>query len=348
MKSYAIAVLPGDGPGPGIIACGQRAVEAAAHNFQIEWVSYPYSASHYLKTGEALPDRGLIEISSLDAIYAGPAGHPKVRPGVIEKLLTGKLRSCLDQYVGLRPVKLYPNVPARLSGIKPKDVNFHLVRENSEDFYVGIGGLFWRSTPGEMAVQAGVVSRKGCERIMSYAFELAKSKRMKLVTSCDKADTMAHSYGLWRKVFCEVSGRYKKIDAEFSLVNGLMNSLPVNPSHYNVIVAPNMIGDILSEFSLLLQGGTGTACGADISPKGISTFRPMSKSFEGEKNNANPMGAMFAGAMMLEHLGEKKAAERIERAVAEILAEGKIRTADIGGSSKTEQVASAVEKKLMG
>lgn len=345
MKTYSIAVIAGDGAGPGVIMEGQRAIEAVADSFKLEWVSYPYSAAHYLKTGEGIPDAALGEIGSLDAVFLGPVGDKRVKGGAVEKLVLKKLRSCLGQYVEVRPVRLHPGVQSSFSGMKPEDIDFSIVRENTEDFYVGIGGSFWKCAPGEMAVQAGVISRKASERAIEYAFRHAKEKKRKLVTSCDNASTMPHSHGLWRRIFCETSNKNKKIGAETASINEVILGIASDPSHYQVIVTPNMFGDIISGISALLQGGAGMAFAVDVNPAGICSFKPMGQQVSGKQ--ANPMGAMLAGAEMLEKLGERKASVRLKRAVLEVLREEKERTPDIGGKSGCAQVGLAIEKKLV-
>ncbi len=346
MKSYSIAVLPGDGAGPEVIREGQRAVEAVADNFSIEWVSYPYGAAHYLRTGETLPDQAVEEISALNAVYLGPFGNPKVSRSVIERHLLRKLRNSLDQFAEVMPVKLYPNVKTPFANVMPGDVDLLIVRDNTEDFQVGIGGSFWKGTPGEIAVQAGVVSKKGSQRVIGYAFGLAKKEKRKRVTSCDKADIMPHSYGLWRKVLCEEAKKHKKLNVKLELINDLIPTLAANPSKYEVIVAPSLFGDILLEIGAMLQGGRGMSFCSDVSERGICSFKALAMP-EAPKGRVNPLGAALSGALMLEHLGERKAAGRIRKAIWELLGEGKARTEDIGGSSTTGEVGSALEKKLI-
>ncbi|MFH0817561.1 MAG: isocitrate/isopropylmalate family dehydrogenase [Candidatus Micrarchaeota archaeon] len=346
MKSYSIAVLPGDGVGPEVIREGQRAVEAAATNFSIEWVSYPYGASHYLRTGETLPDQAVSEISSLDGVYLGSFGHPKVNQAMIEKCTLQKLRNCLGQFAEIMPVKLYEKVPVAFSGIKPKDVDFVIVRDNTEDFQSGIGGSFWKGTPGEIAVQAGVISRKGSQKVIEYAFGLAKRERRGLVTSCDKADTMPHSYGLWRKVFCEIANKQMKTNAELALITDIIPSLAKEPSRFEVIVSPSLFGDILFELGAILSGGRGMGFCSDITDTKFCSFRAIVPP-NSQRGKVNPIGAILAGANMMERLGEKKAGKRAKQAVEEVLSEGKIRTPDIGGRSTTGEVGSAIERKLV-
>ncbi len=344
MKSYAIAVIPGDGVGPSIIKDGARIIEAAADNFKIEWVSYPYSASNYVKKKTALPKRGLEEICCLDAIYMGPLGHPSVGLGFIERHFYRPLRHVFDQSIFLMPVEKYGGADSK---VPDKKTDFFIIRENTEDFYRGIGGTFWKYRPGEMAVQAGIISRNSCKRVMNYAFSFAKRKKRKLITSSDKADVMPHAYNLWREVLLEISKNHKKIKTEFELVDNTIQSMITNPSHYQVIVAPNMFGHFLSRLSFLLIGGEGMAYSAEINPKGISTFKPSLSYASQTEKRANPIGSILAGALMLEELGQKRASTRIVKAVRSVLKEGKHRTPDMGGTSSTRKVTNQIERRLL-
>ncbi|MEM3400158.1 MAG: 3-isopropylmalate dehydrogenase [Candidatus Micrarchaeia archaeon] len=346
MKKYRIASIPGDGIGPEVLREGKKVLEAAARGFSIEWVEYSFGGEHYMKTGEILPDDAIEEMRKLDAIYLGAVGHPDVQTGILEKGLLLKLRFELDQYINLRPVKLYEGVPCPLVGKGPKDVNFYVVRENTEDFYVGIGGNFKKGTRDEVAMQIGITTWKGCERVIRYAFELAKKKRMKRVTSVDKANVLTNVYDLWRRVFTEVARDYPRIETEFSFVDAITQWFVRKPEWYQVVVTPNMFGDIITDLAAAIQGGMGMAPGANINPKGVSMFEPIHGSApkHAGKNVANPMACILAGALMLETLGEEKAAVRVERAVEKVLAAGKVRTYDIGGKSKTSEVGDAIAK----
>ncbi|MFH1470548.1 MAG: isocitrate/isopropylmalate family dehydrogenase [Candidatus Micrarchaeota archaeon] len=346
MKSYSIAVLPGDGVGPEVIREGQRAVEAVADNFSLEWVSYPYGATHYLRTGETLLDNAVLEIGALDSVYLGPLGHPRVNQGMIEKRTHQKLRNTLGQFVEVMPVRPFEGARKVFHDFGKDQVDFVIVRDSTEDFQVGIGGSFWKGTPGEMAVQAGVISRKGSQKVIEYAFRLAKKEKRKLVTSCDKADTMPHSYGLWRKVFCEVACKNKRIDSELALVSDLIPSLATEPSRYETIVAPSLFGHILFEIGAMLQGGRGMAFCADLGDERPPTFKPMIPAM-GERGKTNPIGAILAGAGMLDELGERKAAARLRKAVSDVLKDGKVGTPDMGGRSSSGEVGSAILKKLV-
>ena len=370
---YKIAVIPGDGIGPEVIREGVKVLHAVAEatpRLKFKFVEFPYGAEHYLKTKELVPEEGLKELSKMDAIYLGALGDPRVETGVLEQGVLLKLRFYFDQYINLRPVKLYPGVPCPLKDKGPEDVNFYVVRENTEDFYVAVGGRakgkskashevvrsIYRAKFGldidvdhdEIAYQIGVISQKGTERAIRYAFELARKKGKKRVTSVDKANVLTHIYSLWREVFEQVAKEYPDIETEFAFVDAVTMWFLKNPEWYQVVVTPNMFGDIITDLGAMIQGGLGLAPGGNINPEGVSMFEPVHGSApkHAGKNVANPLAAILAGHMMLEHLGEEKAADRVERAVIEVLREGKARTYDIGGKSSTSDVGDAVVAKV--
>ena len=371
---YNIALIPGDGIGPEIIREGKKVIEAASSQYglEINWIEYPFGAEHYLKTGELLPDSALKEIKDMDAIYFGAIGDPRVKPGILEKEILLKARFYFDQYINLRPIRLYKGVPCPLKDKNPEDINFYVVRENTEDFYVGIGGRFNARTnqdhlvvlrklykakiqvdfnleaEEEMAYQVGLISRPGTQRVIKYAFELAKKKNLKRVTSVDKANVLTNIYGLWRDIFEEVSSQYPDIETEFNFVDAITMWFVRKPEWFKVVVTPNMFGDIITDLGAMIQGGLGIAAGGNINPEGVSMFEPIHGSapkYKG-KSIANPIATILAGAMMLDCLGEVKAAKAIENAVEKVLSEGKARSHDLGGDSSTEQVGDEVVKKL--
>lgn len=371
---YNLALIPGDGIGPEIIREGKKVIEAASkiYGIEINWIEYPFGAEHYLKTGELLPDSALKEIQGLDAIYFGAIGDPRIKPGILENEILLKIRFYFDQYINLRPIKLYKGVPCPLKDKKPEDINFYVVRENTEDFYVGIGGRFKARAnqdhlevlrklykakikvnfnleqEEEMAYQIGLISKSGTQRVIKYAFELAKKKDMKRVTSVDKANVLTNIYGLWREVFTEVSAQYEDIETEFTFVDAITMWLVRKPEWFKVVVAPNMFGDIITDLGAMIQGGLGIAAGGNINPEGVSMFEPIHGSapkYKG-KSVANPTATILAGAMMLEFLGEIEVAKDIEDAVEKVLSEGKVRTQDLSGESSTEQVGDEIVKKL--
>ena len=373
-RMYNIALIPGDGIGPEIIKEGKKVIDAASYRYgiKINWTEYPFGAEHYLKTGELLPDSALKEMEDMDAIYLGAVGDPRVKPGILEKEILLKARFYFDQYINLRPIKLYKGVPCPLKDKKSEDIDFYVVRENTEDFYVGIGGRvkgveqednlevlrklyktkikvnFNLEQEEELAYQIGLISRSGTQRVIKYAFELAKKKGMNRVTSVDKANVLTNIYGLWRDVFNEISTQYPDIKTEFSFVDAITMWFVRKPEWFKVVVTPNMFGDIITDLGAMIQGGLGIAAGGNINPEGVSMFEPIHGSapkYKG-KSIANPIATILAGAMMLDHLGEIKAAQAIENAVEEVLSEGKVRSHDLGGNSSTIEVGDEVVKKL--
>lgn len=343
MKRYKIAVIPGDGIGPEVIKEGKKVLESVCD--RLEFIEYPYGGTHYLRTGEILPEHALEEFKKMSAIYLGAVGHPKVKPGIIETGLLLKIRFFFEQFVNLRPVKLFEGAPCPIAGKTHKDINFYVVRENTEDFYIGVGGRVRRRS-NETAFQLGMITRKGCERVMKYAFELAKNKNMKRVTSCDKANVLVYMYGLWREVFEEVGKNYPDIEKEYAYVDALAQWFIIKPEWYKVVVVPNMFGDIITDLSAVLQGGMGMAPGANIG-NSVSMFEPIHGSAPdiAGKGRANPIACILAGSLLLEHLGMKKEAKVVEKAVADVL-KNKTKTPDLGGSSSTSQVGDKIAKRV--
>jgi len=332
---YKIAVIPGDGVGPEVVAEGLKVLSAVAlrANFKYEIVEYDFGGERYLKTGEVLPDSVLEELKGIDTIYLGAVGHPEVQTGILEKGLLLKLRFGLDQYINLRPVKLYPGVESPLKDKGPEDIDFVVVRENTEGLYLGVGGFTKKGTPDEVAVQEMINTRKGVERCIRYAFELTKrrKKRMRL-TLCDKANVLTYAHDLWRRTFKEVGEEYPQIEKDYALVDAVCMWMVKNPEYFDVIVTCNMFGDIITDLGAIIQGGMGIAAGANINPKGVSMFEPIHGSapkYTG-KNVINPLAAIAAVQMMLEVLGEEKGAQSIERAIIKTLTSGKIKDLSAG------------------
>ncbi len=375
-KEYKIAVIAGDGIGKEVIQEGKKVIEAVSsrYGFNISWIDYPFGADYYLEKGELLPDSALKEMEGYDAIYLGAIGDPRVKPGILERGILLKIRFYFDQYVNLRPIKLYEGVRTPLKDRCPADINFYVVRENTEDFYVGLGGVIEENTSKvshklllkrclyelefdvdikkscdcDVSYQIGVISKEGAKRIIRYAFDLAKSKGLKKVTSVDKVNAMPYIYSVWRKAFEEVSLDYPDIEKEYSYVDAITMWMVKSPQNYDVIVTPNMFGDIITDLGAIIQGGLGIAAGGNINPQGVSMFEPIHGSapkYKG-KQEINPIATILAGAMMLDFLGEKKAAACIERAVSDVLKEGKFITKDLGGTSKTYEVGDAIAKKV--
>ncbi len=375
MKKYKIALIPGDGIGPEIVREGVKVIDAVSekNGFEIEWIEYPFGAEHYLKTKELIPEDVLKEISKMDAIYLGALGDPRIKPGILEKGILLNIRFYFDEYINLRPIKLLEGVNCPIKDKKPRDIDFTVIRENTEDFYVGVGGrvregmnkelleikrslynvkfnLDIESEGDELAYQLGVVSRKGCERVIRYAFEFARKKGKNRVVGVDKANVLTDIYGFWREVFEEVASDYPEIETDFNFVDAITMWFVKSPEYYQVIVTPNMFGDIITDLGAMIQGGLGLAPGGNINPDGVSMFEPIHGSapkYAG-KNIANPIATIWAGAMMLDEIGEEKSSDNIISAIQDVLKEGKIRTKDLGGSSSTSDMGNAIVKRIEG
>lgn len=319
-RSYNIAVIPGDGTGPEVIREGVKVITAASYkyDFKLNFNYYDIGAERYLRTGETLPDSVLEELKRHDAIYLGAVGHPDVKPGILEKGILLRIRFELDQYINLRPVRLYEGVETPLKNKGPKDINFAVIRENTEGLYVGSGGFFKKGTPDEVAVQESINTRKGVERCIRYAFEYTRKKGIqKKLTLCGKTNVLTYAFDLWERVFYEVAREYPDIKTDYAHVDAICMWMIKNPEWFDVIVTDNMFGDIITDLGAIIQGGLGIAAGANINPDGVSMFEPMGGSapkYAG-KNMINPLAAILAGSMMLENLGEERAALSVEEAV---------------------------------
>jgi len=322
-KSYKIAVIPGDGTGPEVIREGVKVLEAAGSRFGInfKWNYFDWGGERYLKTGEIIPEGGIEELKKHDAIYLGAIGHPDVKPGILEKGILLRIRFELDQYINLRPVKLYPGVWTPLKDKGPEDIDFVVVRENTEGFYVGAGGFLRKGTPQEVAIQESINTRYGVERCIRFAFEYCKKRnKKKKVTLVGKTNVLTYAWDLWYRVFEEVGKEYPDIEKDYAHVDATCMWFVKNPEWFDVIVTDNMFGDIITDLGAIIQGGMGIAAGGNINPEGVSMFEPIGGSapkYTG-KNVINPLAAICAGMMMLEWLGEEEAAEAIEKAVVKV------------------------------
>ncbi len=322
---HKIAVIPGDGTGPEVIREGLKVLEAVARatGFKYKLKEYDFGGERYLKTGEALPDSAPAELRKMDAIYLGAVGHPDVPPGVLEHGILLKLRFSLDQYINLRPVRLYPGVDTPLKDKGPEEIDFVVVRENTEGLYAGIGGFLRKGTPDEVAVQEMVCTRKGAERCIRYAFEYAREHGRKKVTLCDKANVLTYAHDLWRRTFSDVAADYPGIETDTAFVDAICMWMVKNPEWFEVIVTCNMFGDIITDLGAMIQGGMGVAAGGNINPESVSMFEPIGGSapkYTG-KDVINPIAAIAALQMMLEYLGEEEAAQRVDRAIARACSE---------------------------
>ncbi len=321
---YNIAVIAGDGTGPEVIREGRKVLDTLApkFDFSLNYVDYDLGGERYLRTGEILPDSVIKELRTFDGIYLGAIGHPDVAPGTLEKGILLRLRFELDQYVNLRPVKLYPNVETPIKNKGPEDVDFVVVRENTEGFYVGSGGLFKKGTPDEIAIQESINTRKGIERLLRYAFDTARDRgRRKKLTLCGKTNVLTYAWDLWMRTFQEISKEYPDVQTDYAHVDAICMWFVKNPEWFDVIATDNMFGDIITDLGAMIQGGMGIAAGGNINPEGVSMFEPIGGSapkYTG-KNMINPLAGILAGALMIETLGEKAAAKSIEEAVVKTL-----------------------------
>lgn len=324
--TYKIAVIPGDGTGPEVVAEGLKVLQAVAakENFKYELIFYDLGGERYLRTGETLPDSVLEELRKVQAIYLGAIGHPQVKPGILEQGILLRIRFALDQYINLRPVKLYPGVETPLKNKGPEHINFVIIRENTEGLYTGAGGFLKKGTPDEVAIQESINTRKGVERCLRYAFEycLKRNKERKL-TMAGKTNVLNYASDLWARTFAEVAKDYPQVKTDYVHVDALCMWMVKNPEWFDVIVTDNLFGDIITDLGAIIQGGLGIAAGGNLnpSPGGVSMFEPMGGSapkYTG-KNMINPMAAIVALQMMLDYLGEKGAAQRVEGAIAQVL-----------------------------
>ena len=350
-KTYTLAVIPGDGTGPEVVDEGVKVLKSAAekHGFDLDLKWYPLGGEHYMKTGEVLPDSVLAELRGMDSIFLGAIGHPEVRPGILEKDLLLKLRFELDQYINLRPVKLYEGVATPLQNKGPADIDFVVVRENSEGLYAGAGGTLKRGTPDEVAVQESINTRKGVERCIRFAFEYCRSRnRKKKLTLCGKTNVLTYAFDLWERAFYEVASEYPDIETDYAHVDATCMWMVKNPEWFDVIVTDNMFGDIITDLGAMIQGGMGIAAGGNINPEGVSMFEPIGGSaprYAG-KQIINPLAAISSAQLLLEALGEQKAASDVEAAVKKVL---KSRIKDVGAGKmgySTSQVGDMVAEYI--
>ncbi|MGQ9574288.1 MAG: 3-isopropylmalate dehydrogenase [Thermoguttaceae bacterium] len=320
-----VAVIGGDGTGPEVAAEAVKVLKAAACQEQIalELEEFDLGGERYLRTGEILPEQTVQQLARCDAILLGAVGHPDVPPGVLERGLLLELRFRFDQYINLRPVKLFPGVETPLAGKGPEDIDFVIVRENTEDLYCGMGGFLKKGTPDEVAMQTAVYTRKGCERCIRWAFQYTRKRnRKRRLTLVAKTNVLTYGHDLWWRTFQEVAREFPDIQTDYNHVDACCMWMVKNPESYDVIVTTNMFGDIITDLAAILQGGMGVAAGANLNPDpgGVSMFEPMGGSapkYAGQ-HVINPIAAISAAAMLLEHTGHEKAAARVMRAVEHV------------------------------
>ena len=319
-KEFNIGVIPGDGTGPEVIAEGVKVLTAASkkYGFSVKLTYFDIGGERYKKTGETLPDSVLSEFRQFDALYLGAIGHPDVKPGILEKEILLRTRFELDQYINLRPVKLYEGVETPLRDKGPKDIDFVVVRENTEGLYTGSGGTLKKGTPDEVAVQESINTRKGVERCLRFAFRYAqKRNKEKKLTLCGKTNVLTFAFNLWERAFYEVAREYADVKTDYAHVDATCMWMVKNPEWFDVIVTDNMFGDIITDLGAMIQGGMGVACGGNINPEGVSMYEPIGGSapkYTG-KNVINPVAAILAGGMMLEFLDQNEAAAAVENSV---------------------------------
>jgi 3-isopropylmalate dehydrogenase len=320
-KTYNIAVIPGDGTGPEVVTEAIKVLNAAAakFSFKLNYQEFDFGGDRYLRTGEVLPESATSDLKKFDSILLGAIGHPGVKPGILEKGILLKLRFELDQYINLRPVKLYPGVPTPLKDKGPEHIDYVVVRENSGDVYTGMGGTMMKGTPDEVAVQNMVYSRMQVDRCLRYAFEFTRKRaKRNTLALCGKTNVLTYVFDLWERAFHEMGEKdYPDIKREYFHVDATCMWMVKNPEWFDVIVTGNMFGDIITDLGAITQGGMGIAAGGNINPKGVSMFEPIGGSapkYTG-MNVINPLAAIASGAMMLDHLGEEKAAKAIEDAI---------------------------------
>lgn len=341
---HRIAVIPGDGTGPEVVREGLKVLEAVAAKTgtQYEFTHFDFGGDRYLATGEVMPPSALDDMRQFDAIYLGAIGHPDVAPGILEKGILLALRFGLDQYINLRPVVLYPNVETPLKDKGPADIDFVVVRENTEGLYTGMGGIQYKGTPQEVSTQIHCTTRHGVERCLRYAFELTRKRnREKKLTLCAKTNVLTYVHDTWWRAFNEIGDAdYPDIQRDYAHVDATCMWMVKNPEWFDVIVTENMFGDIITDLGAMIQGGMGIAAGGNINPDGVSMFEPIGGSapkYTG-KNVINPLAAICAGQMMLAELGETEGARLVENAVIAALKSGKIKSMSAGrtGLSTTE------------
>lgn len=345
--TYPIAVIGGDGTGPEVAAEGIKVMDALADRFDLkfDWHYYDLGGERYLKTGEILPESVFAELEKFRAIFLGAIGHPEVKPGILEKGLLLELRFRMEQYINLRPVKLYPGVETPLKDKGPEDIDFVVVRENNEGLYLGAGGFFKKGTKQEVAVQESINTRFGVERCLRYAFDLTRKRKKKnMLTLCGKTNVLTYAFDLWERAFQEIGAAdYPEIKRDYAHVDATCMWMVKNPEYFDVIVTDNMFGDIITDLGAMIQGGMGIAAGGNINPEGTSMFEPIGGSapkYTGLKK-INPLAAIAAGQMMVKFLGEEEAAAGMEEAI--VKACGKLESLSAGRMGyNTEEVGDLV------
>lgn len=351
MKTYSIAVIAGDGIGPEVTAQGIRVLEKIAQlgGFQVEFTYFPWGCEYYLKSGRMMPEDGLEQLREFDAIYLGAVGYPGVPDHISLRELLLKIRKGFDQYVNVRPVKLLQGAPCPLKDTPREAIDMVFIRENSEGEYAGLGDWQGKGTPEEAVYQTGVFTRKGCERIMRYAYALAE-REGKTLTSISKGNALNYSMVFWDQVFEEVGREYPTVKTASYLVDAASMFLVKDPKRFQIVVASNLFGDILTDLGAAISGGMGLATGANLNPE--RTYPPMFEPIHGSapdiagRGLANPLAAIWSVSQMLEFFGWKELSDRVLAAIERTLVEKRALTPDLGGSATTEQVGTEVLRHL--
>ena len=368
MKTYRIALIPGDGIGKEVIPAGVQVLEAAAagcaarefasgaagdstQGFALSFEQFDWGCEYYLRTGRMMPEDGLEQLRPFDAIYLGAIGHPTVPDHISLRELLLKIRFGFDLYVNLRPVEILPGLESPLRGKSAAEINMLFIRENTEGEYCGLGGRFKRGTPDECAIQQAVFTRKGVERVIRYAFGQARRRPRQRLASATKSNALQYSMVLWDEVLREVARDYPDVAVASYHVDALAARMITHPESLDVVVGSNLFADILTDIGGALQGSLGVAASANLNPTarlGPPMFEPVHGSAPdiAGRGIANPIAALWAAALMMEHLGEPAAGERIMNALKAVTAEGRVRTPDLGGKNTTAEVAAAVSGKL--
>lgn len=336
MRTYNIAVIPGDGTGTEVVREGVKALDAACakHDVKLNYQYYDFGGERYKRTGELLPASAIEELRKFDAIFLGAIGHPDVKPGILEKGILLTMRFALDQYINLRPVKLYPNVYTPIKDKGPAEIDFMIVRENVGSIYTGIGGTMGKGTPDEVATQVMVYTRKQVERCVRYAYDLTRKRnKAKKLTLAHKTNVLTDCGDLWFRVHEEVGAKdYPDIKREYNNVDAVTMWMIKNPEWFDVIVTENMFGDIITDLGAMIQGGMGIAAGGNINPEGVSMFEPIGGSapkYTG-LNVINPLASICSGILMMETLKEQAVADAIDSAVTNALESGQIKSLAAG------------------
>ena len=341
---HNIALIPGDGTGPEVTAEALKVLEAAAQvgGFTYDTTTLDFGGERYLRTGETLPDGAIDDLRQFDAIFLGAIGHPDVLPGILEKNILLRIRFELDQYINLRPVKLYPNVETPLAGKGPEDIDFIIVRENTEGIYTGMGGVQYAGTPNEVSTQIHCTTYHGASRCVRYAFELTRARaRTNQLHLVAKTNVLTYVHGTWWRAFNEIGDAdFPEITRDYAHVDAATMWMVKNPEWFDVVVTENLFGDIITDLGAMIQGGMGIAAGGNVNPEGVSMFEPIGGSapkYTGQ-GVINPLAAINAMQMLLDDIGEHAAAQRVESAVVKALESGRFESMSAGrmGMSTSE------------